>query len=134
MSLCEQIERKRTGRWPDTEPDDIERPRKKATRSSPSAQVVEEFLKNVRATAKLAVVVGNLRALKAIATELFEAIDSLEIVDDPELDGVKYLTINVRAKGSPRDVANLRKEWYRRIPGALIGHDDLIHLAIDIHG
>lgn len=106
--------------------------RRKRTQRSPSALVVEEFIRTVKETAKIASVVGQLNALKAIATELFDSVVEVEVVTDPEIQGVRYLSIYVHAKGEVRSIASLRREWYRKVHGLLGENYDLVHLAIDV--
>lgn len=93
---------------------------------SSSAIVVDEFIKTVKATARIASVVGQLNALKAIATELFDSVVELEIVNDPEIPGVRYLSIYVLARGEVRAIADLRREWYRKVHGLLGKNYDLV--------
>ena len=63
-----------------------------------------------------------------ITVDMFDSIYGIEIVKDA-LQGRTHVTLSVRVHGAPREVTDLRIEWYRAI-GYESEHCD-IHLVID---
>jgi hypothetical protein len=93
----------------------------------PNEQISEPLLKENG----LAAVVAKVPELKAVASELFGRA-SVETAMDPEIPDAQYVVVSVQTAGDPREVADRRREWYRRTE-ALLGEDcDKVQLLIDI--
>lgn len=95
-----------------------------------SRESVNKFADHLRKRVGLAFVVSKLVELRRIASELFEETH-VEISCDPEIEDRHYVVFSVLSAGTPRDVANLRREWYRRTDAVLGDDCDKVQLLID---
>ena len=77
---------------------------------------------------RLAAIMDKEPQLRAIATDLFPGPVAIEVEEDPEIDGWRYLVFTVSAPHDLKEVARRRLEWFR-LTADLLGADvDLIHL------
>jgi len=79
---------------------------------------------------RLAVVMDKLPQLTSIAAQLFPGEVTVEVEEDPEIEGRRYVVFSVETKDDTKAVANRRLEWFR-LTSALLGDDeDLVHLFV----
>ena len=77
---------------------------------------------------RLAAIMDKEQQLRAIATDLFPGPVAIEVEEDPEIDGWRYLVFTVSAPHDLKEVARRRLEWFR-LTADLLGADvDLVHL------
>ena len=90
-----------------------------------------KFADSLHENCGLSTVMSSIPALTAIAAELFGK-SRIEVTPDPELEDTQYVVVSVVASGSPREVADCRREWYRRTDAILGENCDKVQLLIDI--
>jgi len=96
-----------------------------------SPDSMKQFLETFRRKTELAVIAMNVEPLAAISNELFGAT-RVEIVPDPEIEDSYSVVFSVETSGDPREVANRRREWYKRIEPILGENCGQVQLLIDI--
>lgn len=91
-----------------------------------------EFVTALKQQARLATAVGKSPQLRAIASELFLGDISIEIEDDPEIEGRRYVVISVESDLPTAEVAKRRKEWYN-MTNVLLGREcELVQLSVTV--
>jgi hypothetical protein len=92
---------------------------------------LEKIMESSERKAELALIATNADRLTAIASELFGRT-TVEVRPDPEIEDSHYVVFSVETSGDPREVANRRREWYRRTATILGDHCGKVQLLIDI--
>ena len=79
---------------------------------------------------QLAFVTTKIPELRAILADLFPGPMEVEIDEDPEIEGKRYLVFQVETCKSVQDVLALRGQWYRMKDDLLGEHCDLACLEV----
>lgn len=105
-------------------------PRRQSGQARPER--LYDFLTTLKKNARLAIAAGKSPQLLAIASELFVGDISIEIEDDPEIEGKRYLVISVECDLPTEEVAKRRKKWYS-VTNALLGREcELVQLSVTV--
>jgi hypothetical protein len=102
-----------------------------------SLEMSEDAFNELRSSLKnqmqLVAVVGRMIALRAIAAELFLGDIQVNLECDPEIENAMCVVFRVQADGELSEIAERRREWYRRTFGLLGLSSSKLRLSIDIH-
>jgi hypothetical protein len=98
--------------------------------STPSANSLSASVPVILPHDRLAAVMDKAPQLTQIAADLFASKVEVEVEEDPEIEGRRYVVFSVETKEGITEVANRRREWFR-LTGALLGIDEeLVHLFV----